>query len=353
MARFLDDKQLGPAITSLLSGGDVRCAVAFWGDGAKKALFPAKSAAQRARIICDISMGGTNPAELKKLGAPTNSKLQHVKGLHAKVYISDRGAIICSANASNRGIGFLEVAHLTEVGTFHASKSKAYTEISAWFEELSGKAKALGPKALKEAERNWAKRPKGGGHLSGLGTADPASLLHAVVANPSAYRGVGFVFSSGQASPDDVTEAAQLLIALDDERPTKVLSQQKRRQLKAWDHRNLFTGWPDADARAWPKVFICAYQGERGGLSYWLYERIDEVAIERDSWTVFVSKRGDLRRELGLPASLQTMARADARLLERVFDHISPTADRLGDPGHRLCENGDSLVALLGGLRDE
>ncbi len=91
MTRFLDDGLLGPAIRDLLQGADLRCAVAFWGNGAVKSLFPDAHVPSSSRIICDISMGGANPHELKALGAPDNPNLFHLKGLHAKVYISDRG----------------------------------------------------------------------------------------------------------------------------------------------------------------------------------------------------------------------------------------------------------------------
>jgi hypothetical protein len=129
MARFVDHKKLGPKIRRVLGGGGVRCAVAFWGDGAAASLFAGPPPAE-AHIICDIAMGGTNPRELKELGAPDNRGLRHLPGLHAKVYLSSRGLIAGSANASNNSIGFLDAAALMEAGTFHESEEEAWRQAS-------------------------------------------------------------------------------------------------------------------------------------------------------------------------------------------------------------------------------
>ncbi len=56
-------------------------------------------------------MGGSNPKELRALGAPDNRRIKHLRGLHAKVYLSNKGLITNSANASNNGIGFFGSLH--------------------------------------------------------------------------------------------------------------------------------------------------------------------------------------------------------------------------------------------------
>lgn len=55
-------------------------------------------------------MQATTQAALIALGAPHNERLLHLDGLHAKVYLSRRGAVVCSANASSNGIGFGEAS---------------------------------------------------------------------------------------------------------------------------------------------------------------------------------------------------------------------------------------------------
>jgi hypothetical protein len=133
---FLDDRELGPAIVKLMKGTGLRCAVAFWGYGATGKLFKTGRPPADARIICDLTMGGTNPKELKELNAPDNKGLKHLPGLHAKVYISDQGLIICSANASNNGIGFLDVPRLFEAGAFHEPGTNIYATAVRWFEGI-------------------------------------------------------------------------------------------------------------------------------------------------------------------------------------------------------------------------
>jgi hypothetical protein len=95
MAEFLTGTDLSAKIRDLLSGTNLRCAVAFWGDGAAKLLCTCSAENSKdAKIVCDLSMGGTYPPELKKLGAPHNNKLRFLNGLHAKVYISDAGLLL-------------------------------------------------------------------------------------------------------------------------------------------------------------------------------------------------------------------------------------------------------------------
>jgi hypothetical protein len=48
MRRFLDHKQVHDAVHAIVAGNHVRCAVAFWGDGALKLLFKTKAQASGA-----------------------------------------------------------------------------------------------------------------------------------------------------------------------------------------------------------------------------------------------------------------------------------------------------------------
>lgn len=161
MARFVDHKKLGPEIRNVLQGDCVRCAVAFWGDGAAASLFVGPPPAG-ARIICDIAMGGTNPRELKELGARRNPGLKHLPGLHAKVYLSGSGLVVGSANASNNGIGFLDAAVLTEAGTYHHPDETAWEQASTWFDRLWKCAKPVEDAALETAAAAWGRRSAAG-----------------------------------------------------------------------------------------------------------------------------------------------------------------------------------------------
>ena len=135
MAGFLTGAELAEAIRDVLSGADVRCAVAYWGGGIEKA-FPTSDGPPAARIICDVTRGGTSPKALVTMGAPRNKDLRHVPDLHAKVYISDLGAVVGSANASDNGIGFNAAPGLIEAGVLLRPDEESFAEAAEWFETL-------------------------------------------------------------------------------------------------------------------------------------------------------------------------------------------------------------------------
>ena len=87
---FLTGGKLSDRIVEVVKGDDARIAVAFWGNEAQKKL--GITHRTDLRIICDISMGGTNPAELAKLGAPSIKNLRYRDNFHAKIYLSDDGS---------------------------------------------------------------------------------------------------------------------------------------------------------------------------------------------------------------------------------------------------------------------
>ncbi len=107
MVEFLSERKLSDRIKEVCEGDDLKAAVAFIGEGSAEALFKNTG----AKIICDISMASTNPKELKKLNAPKNKNIRHIKALHTKVYLSKKGVVVCSANASENGVGFVGEAN--------------------------------------------------------------------------------------------------------------------------------------------------------------------------------------------------------------------------------------------------
>lgn len=339
MSKFLDDQELGKAIREVVKGGRLRCAVAFWGTGAAEALFHDAGVLGDARLICDISMGGTNPRELEALGAPRNSNLLHLCGLHAKVYISDRGLITASANASNNGIGFIDVAGLVEAGTFHGVDSDAYERAGAWFEKIWDRASAMGPDALAEAKKAWCRKRVGARSRMGR-PVDPKSLLDRVIADPGAFRGIGFVFTSGTSTAAHRHEAAKAICARDDRLSFPLLSKQARRALTSWPIGNVFSDWPEDDVSAWPERFVCAHRGSRGGIGYWFYERSHSVILDDDRGMVFANQVRGLRRHLGFPHGRAVMANTDGDHLRSIFDYIE-------QGGHQLFENGEKLAEFL------
>ncbi|MBK5927474.1 hypothetical protein [Rhodobaculum claviforme] len=115
------------------------------------------------RIICDIGMGGTNPEALITLGAPRRDGLRHCSNMHAKVYLSDAGLVMGSANASANGIGLnADAAGLTEAGTFSTAHSPAWEAAATWFENLWTRAAAVDADAMDRAWKSWRLRSRTG-----------------------------------------------------------------------------------------------------------------------------------------------------------------------------------------------
>lgn len=98
---FLTGIALHRAVERVLNNKAVKCAVAFWGAGAES-LFGVD--VKEARIICNLSMGGTNPTVIENL--MKRYDVRQCDALHAKVYIGDSKAVVGSANASTGGLGF-------------------------------------------------------------------------------------------------------------------------------------------------------------------------------------------------------------------------------------------------------
>ena len=179
-------------------------------------LFP--EGLEDATLVCDISMRGTPKAALIEMGAPTNPKLLVRDGLHAKIYVSDRGAVIGSANASNNGLGLVPSGsgRLVEAGIFCPVGIPAYRAAAAAVDRLIRAATPVdGGDVARAPDRSRELRPM-------LSAADlhRLPLLDALQQAPGAFANL----SVAVVTDDD----------LDEEKAEKV----KHRYLasaKAWD----------------------------------------------------------------------------------------------------------------------
>jgi len=338
VSQFLDDQQLGPAIGNLMRGPELRCAVAFWGNGASRALFPNGRPPDDARIICDISMGGTNPNELRTMGAPHNSKIQHLQGLHAKVYLSNSGLITCSANASNNGIGFLAAARLVEAGAFDAPGGEAYASAARWFEKVWVCAKMVDDQVLLDAQTAWDRRRRGGIPLATGLSLNPTSLFDVVANNPTRFRGVGFVFATHNANVEQRDEATRAVVE-DAEALEVPLMKEDWMDIMNWRVSDVFPAIEAEDIAAWPGRFICGQINGQSRFSYYFYKR----AWITNQGSVLGKRSRTLRRELGFAHDAQTMATTDTDRALLIFDRINKT-------GRYLYESGESLAKLLSEL---
>lgn len=105
--KFLDEKAARIVIAKRVADSRrCRLAVAFWGAGAADRLGLSERSAETL-VICNLAMGGTNPAEIEAL-LSLGIKVTQADDLHAKVYLFDDAVIIGSSNASSNGLSFQE-----------------------------------------------------------------------------------------------------------------------------------------------------------------------------------------------------------------------------------------------------
>lgn len=168
---FVMGADLSDRVRLICGGASVRCAVAFWGTGAVDSLFP--DGLGDATIVCDISMKGTPKRALLEMGAPDNPKALVRDGLHAKIYVSDRGALIGSANASNNGVGLIPGAsgRLEEAGVFCPPDVQAYRDAAAAVDRIVKRATVIGPDDIARAPKR-SREPQPAADLAGLSLLD-------------------------------------------------------------------------------------------------------------------------------------------------------------------------------------
>lgn len=150
-------KQIEHLIGAHSSPAPICIAVAFWGQGAEAMI--AKEGAQ-FQLICNLQAGGTNPHVIRQLRAMAHVDMLQLDTLHAKVVISDIGAVVSSANFSTNGLGLDGPSSFKwlEAGIFVASTSSIFEEIEQWFSHAWLKSKPIHESDLLEAEEKWDKR---------------------------------------------------------------------------------------------------------------------------------------------------------------------------------------------------
>lgn len=156
---FVTGQELSIAIQAVLAGRRKDMAVAFWGRGACDRLTLPPDASG-SRVACDARSGGCNPSALADL-LERNVTIRDVSGLHAKVYIGDKGAVICSANASANGLGeeskelfdSLEAGYVTE-------QQEDIEKALQWFRAIYDQGDDVTKSDLPEIRALWRERQK-------------------------------------------------------------------------------------------------------------------------------------------------------------------------------------------------
>lgn len=303
LLEFMTGNDLANAIKHVLDGSDVRCAVAFWGGGAEALLNNLGEA--QPRIICDVTLGGTSPNALRALGAPNNEDLRHIPGLHAKVYISDRGAIVSSANASRNGVGLDGPPSLTEAGVRLAFASESFRHAESWFKTQWEASKQVDETALDLATHRF--RP---GRSLGDFPVRPGSLLDLIATDPDRFSDISIVLAE---TPSTQEEREQVRTAVQNANPGNI------QEVKALPDNGMFIGWDAQDLNRWKRTFIELWMPPNQRLS--VYGR--QIVYVCDAEGAVMSRRSwrSIRQVVGdeLPSQAE-IAVTDAQIVREVLN---------------------------------
>lgn len=153
------------AIQVCKNTGDIYLAVAYWGQGALEALFP-DPVKGRVHIVLNVAHGGTNPRTLEELMLRFSGRVRVHDALHAKIYASGCGAVVGSANASEKGLflnddGHAEAAVWVEGKAAEGALAQAMTfyneGVGAMREHVEQCRMAFGTRTIAAIERLPAK----------------------------------------------------------------------------------------------------------------------------------------------------------------------------------------------------
>jgi hypothetical protein len=166
----------------------VRFAVAYWGAGTVARLGIPAVAERDVQIVCDLLSGACNPCEVRRLRSVLgNGRVLTHDRLHAKVWWTDRGALIGSSNASANGLALEggETSGLVEANLL-VTDPPTLTAVELW---LGGtvlpEAREITEADLERAEALWKARRTA---RPMRGPAVGTSLLEALRVDPDLLR---------------------------------------------------------------------------------------------------------------------------------------------------------------------
>jgi len=201
MAQLISGPQVAKYVQKMLSGAEIRIAVAFWGLGATKEL-GLLSCHTAPKIICNLLSGGTNPNEIEEIQKALRTRfgddfnIMQNDRLHAKVYLSTKGVIIGSSNASANGLSMegRECSGWIEANLY-SNQSIEIDDAGDWFSEVwqSKETRPITNNDIEIAKENWKRRRR----LSlPERTTDPThDLYNELQTNPANYTGKNLWFA--------------------------------------------------------------------------------------------------------------------------------------------------------------
>ena len=247
MAEYLTGTELRDRIRNVMSGRRPRMCVAFLGPNWVDEVFGG-ALPPKAKVICDVRMGATVRAALEAGGAPNNERLRHLSDfeMHAKVYLSDEGAVVSSANATRAA---LSGADRIEDGIWVKAGSATYQKIRKQFTARYEEAKRVDQAALDGVPVR----------LGGPGLPPGLTLVEALRRNSDAFQGIYFVCST-ESVDRGVRDAADRRLEEEAGEAGEAAAVMRPGQ------REHFANW-DREPADWPALFFSVYRGPRGGFS--------------------------------------------------------------------------------------
>lgn len=246
---------LGRLKAEIAKGGSVDLAVAFWGHGAAKIL--GLTSPSQVRLICNLEMGGTNPAEITRLRDKGFQIRMHNK-LHAKLgRAGNNFSFLGSSNFSANGLGY-EAGELQGWEEANVTFENLEPSIIERFQELWDQSEEICEEALENALSRWTPCRTQALSIAPDYASERVSLWTAIIENSEKLRSIpcaiAYYFEMSDAEKE-VFETAE----------EKILP-------GPHPGFDLYSNWSDL-----PKGFIieaCRSRSKKGSLKNICYRRI-------------------------------------------------------------------------------
>lgn len=240
MVDYLTGMNLSERIKGVMTGANPSMCVAYLGPKWPELLFDGGTLPIGLRVICDVAMHVTPKKALRVGGAPNNKNFRYLPGveLHAKLYLSETGAVVCSANATKGG---LATEGRVEDGIFIGPDEQGFQKIAETFAE-----RFKASKKIKQEQIDAAPVRMPGGRRDH--TFDkPPTILQALRHDPDFFKGVWFVFPE-TPTEEEIVNAANKQVNQDGDLAQSVPEKK----------REHFANWPVKKAD-WPGHFISVW----------------------------------------------------------------------------------------------
>ena len=255
MPDFVDGPKLSQRLaTAVRDAKDVRLAVAFWGAGAAKALGIDVGVGAKFRVVCNLSSGGTNPHEIRKL-RKCGVEVRQLNDLHAKIGVVGDLSFLGSSNMSTNGLS----GEYTGTGWREANivYQNARPEIVNMFDDFWRVGTEINEEDLMKAEAAWGARAKGNAIVA-VGNGNP-SLVDVLRSTPEHLD----TLNVRMVAYDDMTDAKEI------DEYNRAKKEARDRFTKSFD---VFVDWKSMKKKA-PDAYLVDYywtaKGRIAGGSLW------------------------------------------------------------------------------------